>query len=140
MSTRLVVRSSKQPLLSIERVVAILTPTVFAPAAVIITAFVAKHFPGLPHPTPDTIVGLESAAFLGACGLGWKWLHGRQIPAIAQLQGGATDIVSALDQAGLLPVVEKAIIEEVRRVWSTPGAAPPPAPFVASGDVAGPQS
>lgn len=70
---------------SIERVVAFLTPTVFAPLAVWISGLVATNVPFAPTPSPGVLEGIEIAAFLGACGVVIKWLHGRQIPAIAGL-------------------------------------------------------
>lgn len=68
---------------SIERVVAFLTPTVFAPLAVWISGLVATNVPFAPTPSPGVLEGIEIAAFLGACAVVIKWLHGRQIPAIA---------------------------------------------------------
>lgn len=64
---------------AVERVVTFLTPLVFAPAATFVAAYVASHFPGLPHPSASELEGLEVAAFLGACGIAYKWLHGRQL-------------------------------------------------------------
>lgn len=68
---------------SIERVVTVLTPTVFAPLAVWLSALIASNVPLAPHPSAATLTGIEISAFLGAVAIAIKWLHGRQIPAIA---------------------------------------------------------
>lgn len=71
--------------LSIERVVTLLTPA-FAALASWLTALVGTHVPGAPHLDPGAIEGIEAAAFLGTTGIVFKWLHGRQIPAVAGLK------------------------------------------------------
>jgi hypothetical protein len=68
--------------LSIERVVTLLGPF-FAAGASFVTGFVAQHTGVKLDPAQVGIV--ETGAFLGTTGLVIKWLHGRQIPAIAGL-------------------------------------------------------
>lgn len=70
--------------LSIERVVTLLTP-LFGAASTFIVTYVATHVPGSPHLDATAVEGIEISAFLGAVGIVAKWLHGRQLPAIAQL-------------------------------------------------------
>lgn len=69
-------------ILSIERVVTFLTPF-FAAGATAFTGWVA-HI-GV-HMRPDDVAGVEIAAFLGTVAIVAKWLHGRQIPAIAGIE------------------------------------------------------
>lgn len=63
--------------MSIERVVAILTPF-FGAVSAALTGWLGKHFPGLPNLTPSDVTALEIAGFTGAVGAALKWLHGRQ--------------------------------------------------------------
>lgn len=68
---------------SIERVVTIATPF-FAAGASLFTAWLGARA-GV-HLDATAVEGVEIAAFLGTVGIVAKWLHGRQIPAIAGLQ------------------------------------------------------
>lgn len=61
-----------------NRLVASLTPLVFAPLAAALTGWIAKHFPGLPPVDRDQLVALEIAGFGGAIAIAHKWLHGWQ--------------------------------------------------------------
>jgi hypothetical protein len=71
--------TQKTSLWSIERVVTLLTPTVFAPAALWISGVVARHFPGLArYMTPAQLTAIEVTAFAGAVLIAFMWLHGRQ--------------------------------------------------------------
>jgi Flp pilus assembly secretin CpaC len=63
---------------SLNRVVAVLTPLVFAPAAAATTAWIATHFPGLPTIDPGQVVAVEIAGATAALGTGLTWLHGHQ--------------------------------------------------------------
>lgn len=67
-------------LFSIERVVTILTPLVFAPFAVVIAGWAARN--GLKHVDPTAVIAFEGAVFVSAVGIAGKWLHGRQNPAL----------------------------------------------------------
>lgn len=61
-----------------NRVVALLTPLVFAPVAAVVTGWLGQHFPGLGHLDPTQLVALEIAGFTGAVAAAVKWLHGWQ--------------------------------------------------------------
>lgn len=69
--------------LSVERVVAILTPTIFAPVAALLTKWIAVNIPGL-HVNSSDITALQVSAIAGAVVLAWKWLHGRQIQMLVE--------------------------------------------------------
>lgn len=69
---------------SIERVVTLLTP-LFAAGASWLSGLVASNVPWAPQLSPAGIEGVMIAAFLGTVAVVIKWLHGRQIPAIAAL-------------------------------------------------------
>lgn len=60
-----------------SRTVALLTGLVFGPAAAVGTAWLQKHFPGIPAIPKDQIVAVEISAYAGVVALGLKWLHGR---------------------------------------------------------------
>jgi hypothetical protein len=61
----------------INRLVALLTP-VFSATAAIGTAYVRKHFPGLPVPSTSEMMGLEITAATAGAASALKWLHGHQ--------------------------------------------------------------
>jgi hypothetical protein len=61
----------------VNRLVALLTP-VFSAAAAIGTAYVRKHFPGLPVPSAGELTGLEITAATAGAASALKWLHGHQ--------------------------------------------------------------
>lgn len=61
-----------------NRIVALLTPTVFMPAAAWLAGWGAKHLPGLPIFSASEIDGLMIAGALGALAAGYKWLDGWQ--------------------------------------------------------------
>lgn len=63
--------------LSIERVVAILTP-IFGAGSAWLTGLIATKFPGLPTIPAGDVTALEIAGFTGATAAALKWLHGRQ--------------------------------------------------------------
>lgn len=62
----------------VNRLVAALTPVVFAPVAAAVAGWIAQHFPGLPALDPGQLVAIEVAGFTGAVGLAAHWLHGWQ--------------------------------------------------------------
>lgn len=60
-----------------NRVVAILTP-VFTAAATVASAWLLKHFPGLPVPSKSQLLAAEIGGATAAVGAALKWLHGHQ--------------------------------------------------------------
>lgn len=58
----------------VNRVVALLTVLVFVPLAGSITAWAAKHFPGLPIPSKGTITAGLAIGAAGAVSIGYKFL------------------------------------------------------------------
>jgi peptidoglycan/LPS O-acetylase OafA/YrhL len=62
----------------VNRLVVLLTPLVFAPAAGWVSVEAAKLVPGHPHYGPHTILGLFVAGALIAFGKAYKWLDGWQ--------------------------------------------------------------
>jgi hypothetical protein len=70
--------------LSIERVVTLLTP-LFAAGATWLCGLVASNVPWAPTLSPTGMEGVMIAAFLGTDAVVIKWLHGRQIPAVSGL-------------------------------------------------------
>lgn len=63
---------------SVNRVVAFLTP-VFAAGAAVGSAWLVKHFPGVPVPSQGQILGVEIAGAASAAAAALKWLHGHQL-------------------------------------------------------------
>jgi hypothetical protein len=61
----------------VNRVVAFLTP-VFAAGAAVGSAWLIKHFPGLPVPGQAELLGAEISGATAAAGAALKWLHGHQ--------------------------------------------------------------
>jgi len=61
-----------------NRIVALLTPTVFVPVSGFLAAWVAKHFPGLPQFSSAQITGFMLVGGLAALTAGYKWLDGWQ--------------------------------------------------------------
>lgn len=61
-----------------NRIVAILTPTVFMPVSAWLTGWGVKHLPGLPVPSATEIDGLMIAGSLGALAAAYKWIDGWQ--------------------------------------------------------------
>jgi hypothetical protein len=62
----------------VNRVVVLLTPIVFVPASAWVTAYVAKHFPGLPAFSSGEVTGLMVAGALSALAAAYKWIDGWQ--------------------------------------------------------------
>lgn len=61
----------------VNRIVALATP-VFAAAAAVGSAWLSKHFPGLPTPSQGQILGVEIAGATAAGGAALSWLKGHQ--------------------------------------------------------------
>jgi len=61
----------------LNRVVVLLTP-LFTAAAAVGSAWLVKHFPGLPVPSQGELLGVELAGATAAGGAALKWLHGHQ--------------------------------------------------------------
>lgn len=102
--------------LSIERVVVILTP-LFAAGATWLVALVGSNVPGAPHLDAGAIEGVEIASFISVCGVVAKWLHGRQIPAIAQLSTSPAEVV-AINAAA-----QQWLVEHAHELQGPPGPA-----------------
>ena len=62
---------------SVEKMVALLTPTVFAPLAALLTKLITVNIPGS-HVTSGQLTALEIAAFVGAVAMGAHWLQGQR--------------------------------------------------------------
>ncbi len=62
----------------VNRIVVLLTPIVFVPAASWVTGYVAVHFPGLPAFTSAQVTGFMVAGAVSALAAGYKWLDGWQ--------------------------------------------------------------
>lgn len=62
---------------TVNRVVALLTP-VFAAGAAVGSAWLTKHFPGLPTPTTGELLTAEIAGATAAIGGAVTWLKGHQ--------------------------------------------------------------
>ncbi|HVY79310.1 MAG TPA: hypothetical protein VG898_12475 [Solirubrobacterales bacterium] len=61
-----------------NRIVVLLTPLVFVPAATWVTGYVAEHFPGLPQLSSGAVSGLMATGALSALAAAYKWLDGWQ--------------------------------------------------------------
>lgn len=70
--------------IAIERLVPIFA-IVFGGAASWVAAFIADNVPDAPKLDSSSVAIVMATVFLGVIALAWKWLHGRQIPAIANL-------------------------------------------------------
>ena len=77
------------PKFPIERVVTVLAP-LYAAANVALAGWIAKQT-GV-HADPGALAAVEVGAFIGTIGIIAKWVHGRQIPEIAQLGISQTQI------------------------------------------------
>jgi hypothetical protein len=60
-----------------NRVVVLLTPLVFVPVSAVVSAWVAKHFPGV-NLSPVVIGGAAAAGALSALATAYKWIDGWQ--------------------------------------------------------------
>jgi hypothetical protein len=64
-------------MIPVNRLVALLTP-VFSAAAAVGSAWLLKHFPGLPVPSTVELTAVEVLGATTAGGAALKWLHGHQ--------------------------------------------------------------
>jgi hypothetical protein len=104
-----------------ERVVAVLTPTVFAPAAAAIALWVGRHFPGVDLPT-DQLVGLGVTGFLGAVAAAITWLRGAQ----KESDNASAERIAALQSTASSGVVHDAKVAAASKVVAdTPAAQVP---------------
>lgn len=62
-----------------SQILHVLSSFVIVPVAGFLSAWTAKHFPGLPHFTPDQISKVFVTGAGGALGLAIHYLHGLQI-------------------------------------------------------------
>lgn len=60
-----------------NRIVVLLTPLVFVPAAGAVSAWVAEHFPGISL-SEEAVIGFAVAGALSALTAAYKWLDGWQ--------------------------------------------------------------
>jgi peptidoglycan/LPS O-acetylase OafA/YrhL len=99
-----------------NRIVVILTPLAFMPAAGFITAFVAEHFPGLPAFTTLQVAGFFAAGALAALYKASRWLDQWQLN-----ESKAIDLHVA--QQSLGPLIEQ-LLEALSKAAPTdePGA------------------
>lgn len=118
---------------SIERVVTIATPF-FAAGAALFTGWLGTQT-GV-HLDAGAVEGVEIAAFLGTVGIVAKWLHGRQIPAIAglhitsaqvdQVHAEVETYLKANPQLGLdVQQVVEAVLGRLRQQLGAAAAAAP---------------
>jgi hypothetical protein len=82
----------------VNRVVALLTPTVFMPASAWLAGWAAKHLPGLPVFSASEVDGLMIAGALGALAAGYKWIDGWQKHEERAVVSGQ-DFADAIKQA-----------------------------------------
>jgi len=76
-----------------NRVVAVLTPLVFAPLAGAVTAWLAEHFPGF-QVDPDQLQAIFIAGALIALAPAAQWLHGWQKYEARQAESAKASIVA----------------------------------------------
>jgi hypothetical protein len=76
-----------------NRVVAVLTPLVFAPMAGAISAWLAEHFPGFDVP-PDKLQAVFIAGALIALAPAAQWLHGWQKYEARQAEAAKASVVA----------------------------------------------
>jgi hypothetical protein len=86
--------------MTLNRIVALLTPLVFAPLAGVVSTWAANHLPGVALPA-DKVEEVFIAGALIALAPAAQWLHGwqkyeaRQDAAIAAAAFGMTSVVAA---------------------------------------------
>lgn len=103
----------------INRRVALLTP-VFSAGAAVGSAWLLKHFPGLPVPSASELLAVELSAATSAAAAALKWLHGHQQyeRLKAQVAAEARQAVATIDKLdpkllGQLEGLAEAKAEEV---------------------------
>lgn len=62
--------------ISKAQVLHFLTPVVFVPVSIVVSGWLMKNFPNLPHYTPDQILHEQLVVAGGAFGTALHWLHG----------------------------------------------------------------
>jgi hypothetical protein len=68
------------------RVVAFVVTPILTAAASVLTAWLGKHFPGLPHLNSDQVVAFGAAGATAALSASLKWLHGQSAWERAQAE------------------------------------------------------
>lgn len=98
--------------MSIERAVALLTP-LFAALAGALTAWLGKHFPGLPVLNPAEVTALMAGGALTAGAAALKWLHGRAhyTELVAVADKAKADLVNLQAQIAANPVAGPALVD-----------------------------
>ena len=102
--------------MSLNRIVALLTPLVFAPLAGVVSTWAADNLPGVTLP-PDKIEEVFIAGALIALAPAAQWLHGwqkyeqRQDEAIAAAAAGF-GVTSVVTAEALPPEDELALLDE----------------------------
>jgi hypothetical protein len=89
--------------LSVERVVVLLTP-LFAALAAWVVAVVANNVPGSPKLDSTDLTALMISGVLGAVSLVLKWLHGRQKPQLLSTGRPLPTSVASTGPAEVSPV------------------------------------
>lgn len=121
----------------INRVVALATP-LFSAAGAVGSAWLLKHFPGAPVPSPTELLGVEITVATSATAAAVKWLHGHQRYEAdlhkTLLAGVSLEAVAEKVDPGVRAYVEalvKAELAKVVREVAPAAPAPPAAPAVA---------
>jgi hypothetical protein len=109
-------------MLPLNRAVALLTP-VFGAAASIGSAWLAKHFPGIPTPSAADLKNIEVAGFLSATSGAIMWLHGHQkwearIQTVEQKVEQVVDVAETVDP-GLVKALEQIVKAEIAKLKFT---------------------
>jgi hypothetical protein len=120
---------------SINRIVVLLTP-VFSASAAVGSAWLLKHFPGLPTPSAAQLLGVEVTVATSALGVALSWLKGHQqwentIAALAPTKylEGTFKEIKKLDpklQAEVEAIVNAEISKALGKIVTT--QAPPASP------------
>lgn len=101
--------------MSANRIVALLTPLIFAPAAGWLTAWAARNAPGLPPLDSTQVTALFITGATIAFGKAALWLHGWQksearaalAPGAQPAVGATLDAQSALTNGGGVPAATR---------------------------------
>lgn len=76
-----------------NRIVVVLTPLVFVPAAASVSGWIAEHFPGVAIPQGG-VLGIMGAAALAALTLAYKWIDGWQKHEPIDVEGDLEDALA----------------------------------------------
>jgi hypothetical protein len=104
--------------MSTNRLVVLLTPLIFAPAAGFVTAWVARNVPGLPPLDSTQVTTLFVAGATVALAQTLKWLHGHHLEM--QLNARAAETAHGAPQQ---PATAGLAIEEQSHVAALNGSA-----------------